>query len=137
MSSFVKPDLPSGKHSSLGKVAGAGSVSPCSNSENEVAFNAAQTKHKSYAGKIYYGSKSSASAYQSRVTGAIILSRQSLIHRYAKPLPPRFGALQTLFPHAFPRQRKAKSSQFAAFFKSLCDGFGRHVNFFQCILSDI
>lgn len=34
------------------------------NSENAIAFNEAQTKDKSYSGKLYYGYKSSATAYQ-------------------------------------------------------------------------
>jgi len=34
------------------------------NSENEIAFNQAQSKNKAYSGKLYYGYKSSVTAYQ-------------------------------------------------------------------------
>jgi len=53
-----------GKKISFGNGHSGGASLALLNSENEIALNQAQSKNKAYTGKLYYGYKSSATAYQ-------------------------------------------------------------------------
>lgn len=59
-----EPSITIGKKFELGNGRNGGVSLALLNSENEIAFNQAQSKDKAYTGKLYYGYKSSATAYQ-------------------------------------------------------------------------
>ena len=59
-----EPSITIGKTIEIGNGHRGGVSFALLNSENEIAFNEAQSKDKAYSGKLYYGYKSSATAYQ-------------------------------------------------------------------------
>jgi len=59
-----EPGITIGKTFEIGNGHRGGVSLALLNSENEIAFNEAQSKDKAYSGKLYYGYKSSATAYQ-------------------------------------------------------------------------
>lgn len=59
-----EPSITIGKKIEFGNGHNGGVSLALLNSENEIAFNQAQSKDKAYSGKLYYGYKSSATAYQ-------------------------------------------------------------------------
>jgi hypothetical protein len=59
-----EPGVTLGKKFDFGRGHSAGISFAALNSENNIAFNNAQSRDKAYAGKFYYGYKSSAVAYQ-------------------------------------------------------------------------
>jgi hypothetical protein len=59
-----EPSITMGKKIGFGNGHSGGVSLALLNNENEIAFNQAQSKDKAYSGKLYYGYKSSATAYQ-------------------------------------------------------------------------
>lgn len=59
-----EPSITIGKKFEFGNGHSGGVSLALLNSENEIAFNEAQSKGKAYSGKLYYGYKTSATAYQ-------------------------------------------------------------------------